>query len=298
MWTRLRYLLQETGRGIQRGGWMNGAAVCTIALLLFLFGVSVRSSWQLEQLLGQFGNQVEVAVFLNTGVPASSLEPIVARFPEVAAVESVTKDQAWQELQGELDLPDLAAVSQQLNGNPLVDELRVRAKDPEGVKALADRLQGLKGVESVQYQVDLVDQLRQLQQGLMNIGSVIISALFITTIAVINTTIRLILVACRPEIEIMQLVGATRLWICGPFVMQGVGFGLTGGTLAWVTLMAVQQILQGVLTQQPEFIQFLWQTPTIVPWEGLILFVMLLRLGGSVGLLGSLFAVWELLNRE
>lgn len=132
MWTRLRYLLQETGRGIQRGGWMNGAAVCTIALLLFLFGVSVRSSWQLEQLLGQFGNQVEVAVFLNTGVPASSLEPIVARFPEVAAVESVTKDQAWQELQGELDLPDLAAVSQQLNGNPLVDELRVRAKIRKG----------------------------------------------------------------------------------------------------------------------------------------------------------------------
>jgi cell division transport system permease protein len=277
---------------------MNGAAVCTIALLLFLFGVSVRSSWQLDQLLSQFGNQVEVAVFLNTGVPASSLEPIVARFPEVATVETITKDQAWQELQAELDLPDLTAVSQQLNGNPLVDELRVRAKSPEGVRALADRLKGLKGVESVQYQVDLVDQLRQLQQGLTTIGSVIITALFITTIAVINTTIRLILVACRPEIEIMQLVGATRLWICGPFVLQGVGFGLSGGTLAWVTLMAVQQVLQGVLSQQPEFIQFLWRTPTIVPWEGFILLVILLGLGGSVGLLGSLFAVWELLNKE
>jgi cell division transport system permease protein len=277
---------------------MNGATVCTIALLLFLFGVSVRSSWQLEQLVSRFGNQVEVAVFLNPGVSSSSLETIVAQFPEVTSVQSVSKDEAWQTLQGELGLPDLADIREQLNGNPLVDELRVRAKTPEVVAALAERLNNLKGVESVQYQVDLVEQLRQLQQGLMNIGSVIIAALFITTIAVINTTIRLILVACRPEIEIMQLVGATRLWICGHFVLQGIGFGLSGGVVAWVTLMAVQQVLQGVLAQQPEFIQFLWRTPTILPWEGLILLVLLLGLGGSVGLLGSLFAVWDLIGQE
>ena len=295
MWTRLGYLLQETGRGVWRGGWMNGAAVCTVALLLFLFGISVQTHWQLEKLVTRFGNQVEVAVFLNPGVAASSLSPIVSQFPEVALVETVTKDQAWLELQTDLGLPDLATISQQLNGNPLVDELRVKAKSPDSVGSLADRLAALGGVESVQYQTDIVQQLSQLHRGLTHLGSAIIAVLLITTIAVISTTIRLIVVARRPEVEIMQLVGATTLWICLPFVLQGVGFGLTGGGIAWISLITTQHLLQGVLSHQPDFIQFLLNPETIAPGQGLFVLILILTLGGGVGFVGSLLAVRELM---
>lgn len=36
--TKVDYLLKETLIGLQRGGWMNWAAISTVTVLLFLFG--------------------------------------------------------------------------------------------------------------------------------------------------------------------------------------------------------------------------------------------------------------------
>lgn len=296
MLTRGWYLLQETGRGLARGGWLNGAAISTVALLLFCLGLGLQTSWQLDELVTQFGNQVEVAVFLNPGVQAESLREPVAQLPEVAELQTITKDQAWEALRRDLDLPDLATIQEQLNGNPLVDELRVRAKQPEQVAALATKIKAMQGVEAVQFQPELVQQLQQLQRGLGTVSTVVIGGLVVTTIAVISTTIRLILVASRQEVEIMQLVGATSLWICGPFMVQGIGFGLGGGLLAWLCLVIGRNLLGGLVQQQPEFIQFLWHQSQGNPWEGILLFLILLLLGGGIGLLGSVLAVRDLLT--
>jgi cell division transport system permease protein len=65
--TKLDYLLRETLLGLRRGGWMNWAAISTVTVLLFLFGMSLQASWKLEGLLSQFGSQVEVSVYLDPG---------------------------------------------------------------------------------------------------------------------------------------------------------------------------------------------------------------------------------------
>ncbi|XPM55916.1 MAG: hypothetical protein EDM05_051395 [Leptolyngbya sp. IPPAS B-1204] len=44
--TKSDYLLRETLIGLKRGGWMNWAAVSTVTVLLFLFGISLQASWQ------------------------------------------------------------------------------------------------------------------------------------------------------------------------------------------------------------------------------------------------------------
>ncbi|MFN5261444.1 MAG: ABC transporter permease, partial [Pseudanabaena sp.] len=49
--TKIDYLLRETFLGLRRGGWMNWAAISTVAVLLFLFGASLQISWQLENVL-------------------------------------------------------------------------------------------------------------------------------------------------------------------------------------------------------------------------------------------------------
>ena len=72
--TKLDYLLKETFLGLQRGGWMNWAAVSTVAVLLFLFGISLQTSWQVEKLLNQFGSQLEVSVYLEPTASGKSIE--------------------------------------------------------------------------------------------------------------------------------------------------------------------------------------------------------------------------------
>jgi cell division transport system permease protein len=289
--TKVDYLLREAFLGLQRGGWMNWAAISTVTVLLFLFGMSLQASWQFEGLLNQFGNQLEVSVYLETGVDAIALQPIAKELPHVTKVTAVSKETAWQQLVKDMGLSDISGATQQLNGNPLVDVLRVQASSPEAVPELAKRLQTIQGVDEVQYVAEAVKRIDQLNQGFRSLSTGIIIALTLTAIAVITTTIRLIVVARRREIEVMQLVGATTAWIYLPFVFQGITFGVVGAAIAWGLILLIQHLIAQVLTQQPEFIQLLANGVELSASHTFLLPLMLLMLGSSVGLLGSLFAV-------
>lgn len=289
--TKADYLLRETLLGLQRGGWMNWAAVSTMTVLLFLFGISLQSTWQLESLLNQFGSQLEVSAYLESGVQADTLTAAVEQMPEVTAVEPVSKESAWQTLVQELGISDIEGATEQLKGNPLVDALRVKASSSEAVPVLASKLQGLQGIDEVLYVDEAVQRLAELNQGLRWVSIFVIGILSLTAIAVITTTIRLIVMARRREIEVMQLVGATQIWIYFPFILQGMVFGLTGAAVSWGLLTGIHRFLYELASQQPEFIQFLATGLQLTARQTWMLPVALVSLGSVVGLLGSMVAV-------
>ncbi|MDJ0733079.1 MAG: ABC transporter permease [Nostocaceae cyanobacterium] len=294
--TKLDYLLKETFLGLQRGGWMNWAAISTVTVLLFLFGMSLQTSWQLETLLNQFGSQLEVSVYLDSNARVETVEPLVARMPEVVNIKTITKEQAWSNLVKELGLADIEGATQQLGGNPLVDELKVKARNSDVVPTLATQLAKLRGVETVKYVDEAVRRISQLHQGLNWLTLTITMILTVTAIAVTTITIRLIVVARRQEIEIMQLVGATSSWVYLPFILQGIAFGLVGGAIAWSFISIIQQFVGNLLVNQPEFIQFLSNGLRLTTVQTLLLPFILLSFGATVGLIGSLFAVRRFVN--
>lgn len=289
--TKFDYLLRETLLGLRRGGWMNWAAISTITVLLFLFGVSLQSTWQLERLLNQFGSQLEVSAYLETGFQAADLQAAVQRMPQVVGVTAVSKEEAWAALVKDLGVSDIEGATAQLKGNPLVDELKVKAQHADAVPAIADQLEQLEGVDEVRYIDEAVVRLAQLNTGLRWASLFVIAVLTLTATAVISTTIRLIVLARRREIEVMQLVGATQIWIYLPFILQGAVFGIAGATLAWGLLMAIQKFIAELAAQQPDFIQFLAQGLALSPQQLILLPAALIGLGTLVGLMGSLLAV-------
>ncbi|MEB3289560.1 MAG: ABC transporter permease [Leptolyngbya sp.] len=289
--TQLDYLLRETLLGLRRGGWMNWAAISTITVLLFLFGISLQSTWQLERLLNQFGSQLEVSAYLHSGVQASELQATVSAIPNVVDVAAISKEEAWAQLVQDLGVSDIAGATAQLKGNPLVDELKVKARDSEAVPAIAEQLEQLEGVDEVRYIDEAVTRLAQLNEGLRWTSAIVIAILSLTATAVITTTIRLIVLARRREIEVMQLVGATRLWIYLPFILQGAAFGIAGATVAWGLLLTIQAFLTEMAEQQADFIQFVAEGLSLTPQQMIVLASALLGLGTMVGLMGSLLAV-------
>lgn len=289
--TKADYLLRETMLGLQRGGWMNWAAVSTMTVLLFLFGISLQSTWQLEGLLNQFGSQLEVSVYLESGVEASSLKPAVEAMAGVASVKAISKEEAWADLVKDLGISEIKGATDQLSGNPLVDELRVKARSSEDVSDLKVKLETLQGVDEASYLPEVVKRLAQLNDGVRWVSLFILVILSLTAIAVITTTIRLIVMARRREIEVMQLVGATSVWIYLPFILQGATFGLVGATVSWGCLISIHHFLNQLAAQQPDFIQFLANGLQLTPKQTIFLPLSLFSLGGTVGLMGSLLAV-------
>lgn len=289
--SNIDYLLKETVLGLQRGGWMNWAAVSTVTVLLFLFGMSLQTSWQLEKLLNQFGNQLEVSVYLQPGAQAQTIESLVANLPGVASVKAVNKEQAWTKLVQEMGISDIEGATQQLGENPLVDEIKVKARNSAVVPTLATQLAKLHQVDTVQYVDEAVKRVAQLHQGLKSISLIVTMILTLTACSVTTTTIRLIVMQRRREIEIMQLLGATSAWIFLPFILQGIAFGLAGGAIAWSLIALIQQFLSKLLGHQPEFIQFISNGLQLTTAQTLLLPLILISCGAMVGLMGSLFAL-------
>lgn len=297
LFTKLDYLLHETGLGLRRGSWMNWAAISTVTILLFLFGLSLLASWQLGGLLEQIGSRLEIMVYLGPDIQVETLRATVAQLPGVDTVEVIPKEQAWTALLSDLGVADITGVTQAIEGNPLVDELKVRAQNSTEVPKLAQQLGQIEGVDDVQYFKEVAERLTQLHGGINWLGLSITAVLTLSAIAVITTTIRLIIVARRHEIEVMQLVGATTAWIYLPFILQGITFGLIGAAIAWGFVTATQQSIRHVLAQQPNFIQFLADDLQLSSWQLILLPLILLSFGSFVGLMGSLFAVRRLAIR-
>ena len=289
--TKLRYLGQETWKSLKRGGWMNWAAISTVTVLLFLFGLSLQTSWQVNGLLGQMGSRLEISVFVKPEVAGSTLESKILQFPDVADVGLVSKDEAWTSLLSEMGSDDVEGATAGLGGNPLVDQLSVRATGPDKVAGLVSSLSNLSEVEDVSYLNEALVHLSQLSNGFSKVSLVLVGLLTLTAIAVINTTIRLIVLARQQEIEVMQLVGATSNWIYLPFLLQGITFGVIGAAMAGVLMAGSRGLVQKTLANQPNFLQSLSDGLSLTASQTILLPIVLLTFGSFIGFMGSLFAV-------
>lgn len=270
---------------------MNWAAISTVTVLLFLFGLSLQTSWQVNGLLGQMGSNLEISVYMKPEFSGQNLQPKVSQFPNVAEVDFISKDQAWSALLEDMGTANVQEATVSLGGNPLVDELKVRAKSPDKVAAIVNQVSGLAEVDEVSYLDEALVHLSQISNGFSKVSFILVGLLTLTAIAVINTTIRLIVVARQQEIEVMQLVGATTTWIYLPFLLQGIMFGVLGAGVAGLLMTGTRKFLQETLTNQPNFLQSLAQGLSLDSSQTLLLLVILLTFGSFVGFTGSLFAV-------
>lgn len=285
------YLWQETRQGLRRGGWMNWAAVGTVAVSLFLFGISLQGTWYLDRALAQLGSQLEVCVYLQPGAKTAEVARAIRQLDGVVTVQTISKDRAWQDLVRELGISDIARATQQLEGNPLTDELKAQAAQADLTPQLAAQIAQIPGVDTTRYAAEVVVRLRELDGGLKVVATGTIVLLVSAAIATIVTAIRLVVAARRQEIEIAQLVGATPVWIYLPFILQGAVFGVQGATIASVAVVALQQALGSLLNSRLGLVQLLARDLPLTLPDLTLLLAILVGFGCSVGLLGSYVAV-------
>jgi cell division transport system permease protein len=90
------------------------------------------------------------------------------------------------------------------------------------------------------------DWVRQLEEALRlisGVGAALVAVLMLAAVFTIASVIRLTAYLYRDEIGVMRLVGATELFIRGPFYVEGLLQGLLGGALAVGSLYVAHRLL-------------------------------------------------------
>src|SRR4029078_2888518 len=96
---------------------------------------------------------------------------------------------------------------------------------------------GRDGVQSVQDQRNLLQNLFDLMNG-MNVAAIFVMALMLViAVMLIVNTVRVSAFSRRRETGIMRLVGASSFYIQMPFIMEAAFAGLVGSGLACAMLL-------------------------------------------------------------
>jgi cell division transport system permease protein len=287
------YYWAEAFKSLYRNSWLSLAAVGTIVISLFILGSSLLLVLNVNHLADRVESGVEISVFIKEGVEEEELEDLGEQIQQLGGVESVnfiSRERALEELKESFGERQEALTGLEEN-NTLPDSYRVKALSTELVPSVAEKIEGLAGVENVRYGRGVVERLMVISQWVRTMGMAIVVLLGIAAVFLIATTIRLSVYARRREIGIMKILGATNWFIRMPFMLEGMLLGLFGGLItAGVIYMGYHTLVVRVNTALP-FMQLISQSEMIN-----YTLMGIAALGVLLGLLGSAISVRRFLK--
>lgn len=239
-WSSFKYLVRQGWHSMVANRLMTLASVGVLSACLFITGVALLLSLNVNSFVSGLSEQNEVEFFLTdetTADAAAQLQTQIAAMDNVAECLYISKSQAVEEMK--VYLGDDAGVLKDYEGegnpaNPLPASFRVTVKDLAYLSDTVSQIQTLLGasVSSVQSPTELGTTLVNLQRVVGAVGWGLVIVLGVISIVVINNTIRLTVFARRKEINIMKFVGATNGFIRLPFFVEGMTVGAIAGLVA------------------------------------------------------------------
>jgi len=98
-------------------------------------------------------------------------------------------------------------------------------KTPEYLKEISDKIKIFEGVEDIDYGAEWIKELDKLVKILFFIDVFLGIIIIFASIFIVFNTIRLTVYARKEQIDIMDLVGATEVYIELPYIIEGMVYG-------------------------------------------------------------------------
>ncbi|AXG78135.1 permease-like cell division protein FtsX [Streptomyces paludis] len=247
---RAQFVLSEIGVGLRRNLTMTFAVVVSVALSLALFGGALLMSEQVNVMKGYWYDKVNVSIFLcnkndaattpkcvKGAVTGQQRDQIKADLKKMDIVQSVhyeTSDEAFKHYKERYGDSPIAAT---ITPDQMPESFRVKLKDPEKYQVVATAFAGRDGVQSVQDQRDILENLFDLMSGMRIAALGVMVLMLVIALMLIVNTVRVSAFSRRRETGIMRLVGASSFYIQMPFIMEAAFAGLIGGVVACTMLL-------------------------------------------------------------
>jgi cell division transport system permease protein len=256
-------MMQTLGRiiaygiqGFRRNIWLSVIAIITMTMTLLTltsFGLGEQIIAKQYQKFSQ--QNIDYAIFLKdsaTDLDISQLQDQIKGRSEVSSLTFLSKDEArerFNDLFG--DDPELKGVISDQN-NPLPREITVKFTDPKYIDGFnsfitQDRFKEIVDKTSYQKNQSVIDNYLRTTNFLRVFGLALSVFFVLVAVLVLLNTIRLTIFSRRTEVEVMRFVGATQGYIRGPFIVEGVIFGLisaiVAAILSWLFLNQLEQLI-------------------------------------------------------
>jgi cell division transport system permease protein len=287
------YFILEAKRTIRLNPLSNLFSIIGTGLILFLLGF-VITGWSVgDKLITALEDEAEVSAYFNK---TTDKEEALSLIDQIKRMEGVRDAKYINAAEAKAQMEDMlgekADILSLFDKNPFEAYIEVNI-NLDDMDQVISEVKMLNGIEYVRDNRKVLDQMKDIADGLKLFGALVMAAVGITTLIIISHMIRQGIYNNKEQINTLRLLGAPNGFIGFPFVLAGTFMTLLGGMLA--TGMLVVLINQGY-GYLGSFIPFI-PLPSISELRDKVI-VLILIVSAGLGFLGSLFGVSSIRKEE
>lgn len=229
----------------KRNGLLSTATIVILSLNLLILGGIIMFSVATDALFKNLEDKIDISVYFKPEIKEAdilSLQEQLSAKEEIRSIEYVSKEEALKRFK-ERHKGDQVILDSldELGINPLESSLNVKAISPNNYAAIiehfktpeiADMVDKINDYENEQIIGQLTNIVNDARRGRLILSLV----LSIISVMIIFITIKLAISNAREEISIMRLVGSTNWHIRGPFLVEGIIYGIFSAIIALAVL--------------------------------------------------------------
>ena len=281
------YILRQGVANSFKNWHMLFSSVFVIFVSLYIMGCLTLASTNLQRILGEISERLkEVEVFCSSEISdeaSLSIADIIVNDSRVEAVERISKEENLQ------NVIEMLAKDNELfeysNADFMFVSFRVKLRSADNVEAFAEDMKKVSGIEDVSDNLSVYEFFSSLSTG-VRIGSVAaLIVLGFLSIMLSANTIRLTVFARKKELQIMKNIGASRVYMRGPFVVEGVIIGLLSSLLSYFAVKGTYVYLYNSVSGSSSSLRNILNLSEFGQFSGMVLLCFL-----AAGILGGVLS--------
>lgn len=302
----LKRIIKSGVKNFTRNGPLSWASVLVMTITLSVITIILLSQAVLNFSLSQIKEKVDVTIYFNVGASEDKIEFLkesIEKLPEVASVSYTSSEEAlklFRERHAK-DYPTIQALDE-IKDNPLGGYLNIKAKEVSQYETIANFLKSdslsVSGsgsiIDKINYHQNkvVIDRLNSIIAGAQKLGFLITLLMIAISIIITYNTIRLTIFISKEEIGVMRLVGASKMRVQGPFMIEGAIYGVISTLITLLLFWPITFWLGRNMTTFFGLDLYNYYISNIFQ-----IFVMILLSGIVLGMISSYLAVRKYLNK-
>jgi cell division transport system permease protein len=293
--------LKTAFSNIRRSPFQAFAAIFVLSVTFFVVTLMSLMVYASNNVLTYFETRPQIIAFVKDEIKAEEVAALQYKLESderVKEVKYVTKEQALEiykeatadnPLLSELVSPSIFPASLEFSLNDLAyaEDIIGETKNEE----IVDQVGFTASIGREDALQDSVDRLKTLTLYTRFGGGVFAIILTITSLLVLLIIISMRITTRREEVEVLDLIGATRGFIRKPLVLEAITYAVVGVFLGWVVaLILVLYSTPAVLSYFNEIAVLPRETLSLFGIFGMVLGIELL-VGIFLALIGSSLAI-------
>jgi len=238
--SRLSHIFRELGRSLYRFPGTALGALLSLALLFLLFDLFWIAAATTEQLYTRLISQLRMEAFVAEHVIDTEIPPLqdaIAHTEGIIAIEYISREKAREVLHEMLGTDLLIGYD---SANPLprsfIIEFESDALNSEDMASVCEGLSGFPEIAEVTYSQQWLKNAEATRVIIKRFGLALGVFILLTAIISSVNNIRLMTRARTEGFQQMRLLGAGRLFLAFPFLIEGMLISGLSAAAGWLAI--------------------------------------------------------------